>query len=182
MDHSLSLACVALLILIIHTGTASAADTGVPAAANVTTAATSVLTEAETIRTGGSVYFTTDPKGATIWVNDAELGSSDFTYYFDTTGTFPVRAWKKGYENYTGLVTVSQGQRVIFEAVLTPVSHTIVPEITTAGTVTTVTTLPRSTIALPTPWPTSPQSSPAGPAGIFGAVMLAIGLAAARRR
>ncbi|WP_292350280.1 PEGA domain-containing protein [Methanoregula sp. PtaU1.Bin006] len=169
-----------LLILVTHTGTASAADTGVPAAANLTDTATPAVTGAETIRTGGSVYFTTDPKGAMIWVDDAELGTGDFTYFFDKTGTYRVRAWKKGYENFTGQVTVSKGQRVIFEAVLTPVSHTISSEITTAGTATTITTLPRSTITLPTPWPTSPQSSPATTV-IFAAVVLAIGLAATRR-
>lgn len=179
--HFLSLACVALLFLMVHAGTASAAESGSTAAADMTTALTTMVTAPETPRTGGSVYFTTDPRGATIWVDDAELGTSDFTYYFDTPGTYTVRAWKKGYQNYTGQVTVTQAQRVIFEAVLTPVSYSIVPESTTVRPVTTATTLPKSTITLPTPWPTSPQSSP-DPTGIFAMVLLAIGLAAARRQ
>jgi len=40
--------------------------------------------------------------------------TSAFTYYFEKTGTFEVRVWKKGYENYTDTVTVVEGKRIVF--------------------------------------------------------------------
>lgn len=178
----LSLACLALLLLALHTEAAAAAGTAASPAGNTTPAVTEAPAPSDDGNAGGSVYFTTDPRGATIWVNNRELGTSDFTYYFEETGTFPVRAAKKGYGEYTGQVTVSKGRRVVFEAVLMPAPATPTEESTPVAPVATATTLQRSTLTLPTPWPTSPQGSPANPAVVAGAVALGIGLAAARRR
>ena len=132
-------------------------------------------------RIGGSIYFETYPPGATVWLDNREIGTSSFTYYSENTGDFDVRIEKKGYEKYSGRITVSDGQRVVFSAVLVPVTISPVEERTTIAPVTTVTTIRKSTMALPTPWPTSPQS-PVDPAVVIGSAALGIGFFAIRRR
>jgi PEGA domain len=141
---------------------------------------TAAATEAPD-RIGGSIYFETFPPGAMIWLDTREIGTSPFTYYSENTGDFDVRIERKGYEVYTRRVTVSDGQRVVFSAVLVPVTLSPVDERTTVAPVTTVTTIRKSTMTLPTPWPTSPQS-PGDPAVVIGAAALGIGLFAIRRR
>jgi hypothetical protein len=149
--------------------------------------ADSLNTTTETVATtapdriGGSIYFETFPPGAMIWLDTKEIGTSPFTYYSENTGDFDVRIERKGYEKYTGRVTVSDGQRVVFSAVLVPVSLSPVVVSTTTAPVRTVTTIRKSTMALPTPWPTSPQSA-VDPAVGIGAAALGIGFFAIRRR
>jgi hypothetical protein len=166
--------CLAFLLLAVLAGTASADSPNTTLTTNQTTAVTTTTPE----RIGGSVYFETHPPGATIWLDTLEIGTSALTYYSEKTGTFTVRVQKKGYEDYTGTVTVSEGKRTVFEAVLKPVTYDISDKSTPVVTVTTMTTLRKSTITLPTPWPTSPQS-PLDPAvvigaAVFGTVFLAI--------
>jgi len=144
------------------------------------TVATAVATTAPD-RIGGSIYFETFPPGAMIWLDTREIGTSPFTYYSENTGDFDVRIERKGYEKYTGRITVSDGQRVVFSAVLVPVSTSPVVVSTTTAPVKTVTTIRKSTMTLPTPWPTSPQS-PVDPAVGIGAAALGIGFFAIRRR
>ena len=172
------LVCLAFLLLLTQAGIASA-DSVANTTTNTTTAAT-VTTEPD--RTGGSVYFDTDPAGATIWLDDVEIGTSTFTYYTEKTGTFNVRVWKKGYENYTGQVTVSEGKRVVFEAWLTQVTRRPPEENTPVVPVATATTIRKSTMTLPTPWPTSAAASPVDPAVVLGAAALGAGFSAIRRR
>ena len=169
--------CLAVLLLAVLAGTASADSLDPTLTTNATTTVTTTTPE----RTGGSVYFETDPPGATIWLETLEIGTSALTYYSEKTGTFNVRIQKKGYEDYTGTVTVSEGKRAVFEAVLKPVTYDISDKNTPVITVTTVTTSRKSTITLPTPWPTSPQS-PLDPAGVIGAAVFGIVFFAIRRR
>jgi hypothetical protein len=172
------LACLAFLFLLIPAGVTAAGSAANTTTTNVTTVATTTAPD----RVGGSIYFDTDPTGATIWLDNVSIGTSTFTYYTENTGTFDVRVWKKGYENYTGTVTVSEGKRVVFEAWLTPVSREIMGENTPAAPVATATTIRRSTIDIPTPWPTSAPESPVDPAAVIGAAALGIGFFVIRRR
>ena len=130
---------------------------------------------------GGSVYFDTDPAGATIWVNDENLGTSPFTYYFDTPGTLNVTARKKGYTDSAGTVTVSPGKRVVFFTQLTQIIVNALAETTSSETSTTVTTPGRSNIVIPTPWPTS-TPAPLDPSVACAAIALGAGFLAIRRR
>jgi hypothetical protein len=165
--------CLAFLLLLVQTGITSAAD---PA----TTAATIAVATTTSDRTGGSIYFETYPPGASIWLDNSMIGTSAFTYYSEKTGTFDVVIRKKRYENYTGTVIVSEGKRVVFSAVLTPVSYDLTEENTPAApAVTTATTIRKSGMTIPTPWPTSPES-PADPAVVIGAI--ALGIFVIRRR
>jgi hypothetical protein len=158
--------------------------TGIVSADSLNATTETVTTAAATTaphRIGGSIYFETFPPGATIWLDTREIGTSPFTYYSENTGDFDVRIERKGYEKYAGRVTVGDGQRVVVSAVLVPVSVSPVEVSTTAVPVKTVTTIRKSTMTLPTPWPTSPQS-PVDPALIIGAAALGTGIFAIRRR
>jgi hypothetical protein len=169
--------CLAFLLFTILAGTVSADSSNTTLTTNATTAVTTTTPE----RIGGSVYFETHPPGAIIWLDTLEIGTSALTYYSEKTGTFNVRVQKKGYEDYTGTVTVSEGKRTVFEAVLKPVTYDISDKNTPVVTVTTVTTPRKSTITLPTPWPTSPQS-PLDPVVVIGAAVFGTVFFAIRRR
>lgn len=171
------LACLAILLLLVPPGTASDGSPETTVPANVTT----VVTTAAPEKAGGSIYFETDPPGATIWLDSLEIGTGGLTYYSEKTGTFPVRVWKKGYQEYTGTVTVTEGKRVVFEAVLRPVTYEITDTGTPVVTVVTTVTKQKSTITLPTPWPTSPQS-PLEPAVVAAAAILGAAIVTIRRR
>jgi hypothetical protein len=177
------LVCLAFLLVV--AGTASAADSTETPATNATVNTTTTIPAAPATTTpdriGGSIYFETDPAGATIWLDNLEMGASPFTYYSEKTGTFTVRAQKKGYEEYTGTITVSEGRRVVFSAVLTPVTYDLSDDNNLVTTVATTTTTYKSTMVIPTPWPTSP-ASPADPAVILLAVTLGAGFMVIRRR
>jgi hypothetical protein len=165
------------LLLLIAGGIASADDL----LANITTNATAAVTTTTADRAGGSIYFNTDPAGATIWLDNTEIGTSPLSHFTEKTGTFAVLVQKKGFENYTGTVTVTEGKRVIFEAWLIRVSEKPVDTGTPAIPVATATTIRRSTIPIPTPWPTSATSSPADPALALGAAALCGFFAMGRR-
>jgi len=132
--------------------------------------------------TGGSVYFDTNPPGATIWLDNLELGTSPLTYYSGKTGTLEVRLRKRMYEDYTDTVVVVEGKRVVFYARLTPVSSVITDETAAATPVTTATTISRSTMKIPTPWPATSPESPVDPAAVIGAAAIGTGFFAIRRR
>jgi hypothetical protein len=169
------LVCLAFLLLLVPAGITSADS---PANTTSTTATTTTPEPA-----GGSVYFETDPRGATIWLDTTELGTSPFTYYFAKTGTRDVFIRKKGYEDYTDKVSVIAGRKVIFTAVLTPIIYDITDKSTPVLPVTTVPTIVReSKMTIPTPWPTSPPKSPVDPAVVITAAVTVIGFFVIRRR
>jgi hypothetical protein len=168
MKRSPHLICLAIMLLLVPVGITSAA---------------SPTTTTTTGMTGGSIYFETYPPGATIWLDNIELGTSPFTYYSEKTGTFDVHIRKRLFEDYTDKVVVIEGERVLFYARLTPIVGEITKE-TTPPVVArrTVTTLSKSTIKVPTPWPTSSPESPVDPAFVVGAAAIGIGIFVIRRR
>jgi len=174
------LVCLAVLLLLAQAGVASADTTETTTTANATTTVTTIATETTSDRIGGSIYFETYPAGATIWLDNLEMGASPFTYYSEKTGTFAVRAQKKGYEEYTGTVTVSEGKKVVFSADLKPVTYDLSEYNNLVTTVATTTTTRKSTMVIPTPWPTSPES-PVDPAVVLLAA-LGAGFIVIRRR
>jgi hypothetical protein len=169
--------CLAFLLLLFQVGIMSAdspvnmTGTDAIAAATTTTPGT----------TGGSIYFETDPSDASIWLATVDIGTTPFTYYSENTGTLSVHIQKKGYEDYSGTVTVISGQRIAFYAKLMPVPRYTGEENTPAAPMTTVTTIRKSTLEIPTPWPTSTES-PVDPAVVIGAAAVGIGFFVIRRR
>jgi hypothetical protein len=130
-------------------------------------------------KNGGSIFFDTTPTDATIWLDGAEKGNSPFTFFTEENATFSVRVSKKGYRDYTDTVSVSDGKRVVFTAQLTLLPADLEQLTTTAARVTTVATIPKSTMKIPTPWPTTSPGSPSDPslavvAAVFGAVLLVL--------
>lgn len=157
------------LLLLLLTGIASA-GTG--------TGTTNTTAE----RPGGSVYFETYPDGATVWLDNTNMGTSAFTYFSEKTGTRDVLIRKKGFEDYMGNVTIVDGKRVVFYARLTEVSSNMNDTKIPTIPVTTTTTVCTSTMHIPTPWPTSTPESPVDPAVALGAVAIGMGFFVLLRR
>ena len=134
-------------------------------------------------RIGGNIYFETNPPGATIWLDNVKIGTSPFTYYTEKKGTLEVRVQKRLYQDYTGNVTVSGSDRIDFYAYLSPIQNNIMTETTPATRVTTA-PIPekKSTIIIPTPWPSSTPESPVDPAIVIGAITIGFGFIVIRRR
>lgn len=126
--------------------------------------------------TGSSVFFETYPPGATVLLNGTTIGTSVFTYYNATPGTYKVLIKKSGYEDYTGSVTVPEGKRVRFYAPLTLLGARTTAA--TAAPVQTATTIRKSTMKVPTTWPSTPPTpeSPVDPVIVIGAAGIGIGL------
>jgi len=139
-----------------------------------------VTSPAET--SASSVYFETNPPGATVLLNGTAIGTSVFTYYNATPGTYKVLIRKSGYEDYTGSVTVLVGKRVRFYAPLKPPGAGTAAA--TAPPVITATTIRKSTLKVPTTWPsaTPTGASPLDPALVIGAAVIGTGLVVFRRR
>ncbi|MFA6226588.1 MAG: PEGA domain-containing protein [Methanoregula sp.] len=156
------------LLLLLLTGITSA-DTG----AGSTNTTTVTTTTAQ--RPGGCVYFETYPDGATVWLDNINIGTSAFTYFSEKTGTIDVLVRKKGYEDYAGNVSIVDGKRVMFYARLTQVSYNLNDTKTPTIPVTTATTVWKSTMRIPTPWPTSTPESPVDPAVVLGAIAIGMG-------
>ena len=116
------------------------------------------------------------------------MGTSAFTYYTNKEGTFGVVVKKTGYEDYTAQVTILEGKRVRFYALLTQSNPGSTPSSTTPSSGTpgkTVTTVRKSTLKIPTPLGTDPpvtEESPVDPALALGAAGIAIGFVLLRRR
>jgi len=172
MNRSAFLIWLVFFLLVAQVGISSAAS---PATTTATTTPTPGIT-------GGSIYFETDPPGATIWLDNIELGTSPFTYYSERTGKMDVRVRKRLFEDYTDKVVVIEGERVVFSARLTMVSRRVTDEITAAPPATTTSTVSKSTIIIPTPWPTSSPESLVDPAVVIGAVAVGIGFFVMRRQ
>lgn len=134
--------------------------------------------------TNSSIFFQTNPEGAAIYLNNTEVGTSTFTYRNATPGTFKVLIRKSGYKDYTTNVTVFANKRTTFYAKLTPLSADTLVATATATQVTTSTTIRKSTLKVPTTWPsTTPTAeSSVDPAIVIGAAGIGIGLVAFRRR
>lgn len=186
MKRSPFLVCMACLLILALAGIAPAAgELSANATTAVTTTTTTAVTEspAETPGiTGGSVFFETDPAGATVWVDGRQIGTSDTTYYSEKAGKLNVFIQRKDYENFTGSVTVIEGKKVEFYAKLVPLQLGVpATEPTPPPTLVTVTTIRRSTLTIPTSWPETTQS-PVDPAAAALAAGAGLALCAIRRR
>jgi PEGA domain len=142
-----------------------------------------VTTPSETV-TSSSIFFETNPTGAIVLLNGTKIGTSAFTYHNATPGTFKVLIQKSGYEDYTGSVTVAEGKHSRYYASLAPRGAGTMA--VTGTPVITATTFRKSTLKVPTSWPTAAdtttQASPADPAFALGAAAAGAGILVMRRR
>jgi hypothetical protein len=136
--------------------------------------------------TNSSVYFETEPDGATVYLDNIERGTSGFTYHNAIPGIHNVVIRKSGYKDYSGSVTVLDGKRVTFFAPLTPLNDdtTVATTAATALPVKTATTIRKSTLKVPTTWPgeTPTETAPVDPVIVIGAAGIGLGLAVLHRR
>ena len=135
----------------------------------------------------GSIYFETNPDGATVYLNSTKVGTSTFTYDNATPGTYKVLIQKDGYKDYGGYVTVIENKRTVFYAKLEPLNEetTVATTAATATPVKTATTIKKSTLKVPTTWPSdtpTTAASPVDPALVIGAAGIGLGLVVFRRR
>ena len=164
-----------------------ASSTTIPTTGTTTVTAT-VTTSATSGEGENSVFFETNPPGATIFLDHNFIGTSTFTYYTNKEGVFDVLIKKTGYEDYSARLTIIEGKRVTFYAPLTQLSSSNSTTITTKTTgtpVKNVTTIQKSTLKIPTPLGTytpPPEESPADPALALGAAALVLALVVIRRR
>jgi hypothetical protein len=154
-----------------------------------TVTATTTVTTSVTYGEGeNSVFFETNPGGATIFLNGDEVGTSAFTYYTHQDGVFDVVVKKVGYEDYTAQVTILEGKRVRFYALLTQLDAGSTPSSTSPASGTpgkNVTTIRKSTLKVPTPlgaFEPPAEESPVDPALALFAAGIAIGFVLLRRR
>jgi len=167
----------------------------------VATTTTSPGVSKTTASTGdNSVFFESNPSGATISLSGNVIGTTPFTYYTDKDGTFGVLARKDGFENFEGTVTIREGMRSRFYALLTPLTGTSANSTATVNSTesgdaaspgsgnatSSVTTIRKSTLKIPTPlgtdYLTETEESPVSPAIALVAAGIAIGLVLVRRR
>jgi hypothetical protein len=130
----------------------------------------------------GSIFFDTNPTGATVSLNGTKAGTSVFTFHNATPGTYRVLIQKSGYADYTGSVTVKEGTRVRYYAQLTPLGSGTAAA--PATPVQTATTIRKSTMKVPTTWPgtTPTTASPVDTVIVLGAAVMGAGLVVIRRR
>jgi hypothetical protein len=126
----------------------------------------------------GSIYIESYPSVALVYVSSDYKGKTPLTVYNVTPGTYTLLLQKSGYLDWSGLITVTAGNRTY----VTPRLPPEVKETTAIITVPTKTTTETSTIKVPTVWPsaTTTPASPVSILAILGAV--GVGLIVLRKR
>lgn len=133
----------------------------------------------------GTIYFSSTPEGAVVFVDSVKQGSTPFTFYNVTPGSYAVKIQRASYLEWADRVTVTAGNQTTVSAKLTAVDSSTT--VTTAPPViVTTATLPpttvKSTRTVPTPWKdtATTAASPVDITIILGA--LAAGALVLRRK
>jgi len=134
--------------------------------------------------TNGSLYITSSPSGAIVWVDNVNKGTTPVTLPL-AVGSYIVKMQKTGYYDWAKRVEVTAGNETEVAATLeyagvsTTATTTRTPTIVITTAATPALTSSRT---VPTPWaaPTAAEESPVELAVVVGAV--ALGCLAMRRR
>jgi len=124
----------------------------------------------------GTISFTSTPSSATVYVDSVKKGTTPFTLYNVTPGSYAIKVLMSGYLDWANRVTVTAGNQTSVSATLTAVDSSSTTVATTLPTVTTATLPPttKRTIATPTPWPSDTPASPVEVPVLIGAVALGL--------
>lgn len=129
----------------------------------------------------GSIDFSSSPSGATIYIDNIANGTTPHTVDDLIVGSYKVVLKKSGYEDWGKNVNVEEDEETKVEAklyaVATATQATQATPVPPTATRTTVRTVAKSTIKVPTTWvdtPTTTAASPLDPAIIIGAVGLVL--------
>ena len=117
----------------------------------------------------GSIYFTSSPSGATVYVDSVNKGTTPFTLENVIPDYYNIKMQRTSYLDWAQRIQVTAGNETTVNAPLTYENvATTAPTVTTI--VVTTATLPpttvKSTAAVPTAWP-SDTPAPESPVGIF---------------
>jgi hypothetical protein len=125
--------------------------------------------------TNGSIYFETNPSGASVYVDNTYKGTTIFTLSNVVPGYYKVLIEESGYHSYTETVKVTSGTKSTVYAKLVASETETATTVPTTTMTTKATITKKSTVKTPTPWPTD-TTTPASPVGT-PAIICAIGLA-----
>jgi hypothetical protein len=129
----------------------------------------------------GSIDISSSPTGASIYVDGSYIGTTPGTADDLVAGSHRVLLQKTGYTDWAKMVKVKEGDTTIVDADLASVTTAPTPIPTTVKTV--ATTIKKSTLKVPTPWPsaTATPASPVDPAVIVCATGLGLALIVLRK-
>jgi|GEM_PF-1817777 len=119
------------------------------------------------ISVNGTLYFSSYPSGASIFLDSVYQGVTPLTLYDVTAGTYTVLLQLSGYDDMSGSYTVTAGnQTSVYNSFTSSVTEeTTVPTTIATSKTTTKTTTAKSSVTVPTAWPT--DTTPASPVGIL---------------
>jgi hypothetical protein len=125
------------------------------------------VTAAATAVTNGSVYFESSPSNAAVYVESAKKGTTPFTLYNVTPGSYAIKIQKTAYLDWGDRITVTSGNQTKVSAKLTSenAGSALQSTQTAVPVAVTTATLPpaaKKTQLAPvlTPWPTETPQSP----------------------
>lgn len=135
----------------------------------------------------GSVDVSSNPSGASVYVDGILKGTTPVTIDDIIEGSHRIILKKSGYQEWGKMVTIEADDTVEVDATLYEVvTYTATPPPTTWVTVkpTTARTTAKSTIKVPTSWVSTPTTaaSPVDPFVVVGATGIALSLVLYRRR
>ncbi|NMB80091.1 MAG: PEGA domain-containing protein [Methanomicrobiales archaeon] len=126
----------------------------------------------------GTIYFSSTPSSAVVFVDSVKKGTTPFTLYNLTPGSYVVKIQKSSYLDWSERVTVTSGNETTVSAKLTyEVQETTAPTPEPTIIITTATMPPtrtKSTVATQTPWPTN-TPTPESPLEV-GVILAAVGM------
>jgi hypothetical protein len=133
----------------------------------------------------GTIYFASTPSGAVVLVDSVQKGTTPFTLYNVTPGSYTIKIQRATYLEWADRVTVTAGNQTTVSAKLTSVDSSTTVTTAPPVTVTTATLPPttvKSTKTVPTPWKdtATTTASPVEITVILGA--LATGALVLRRK
>ena len=133
----------------------------------------------------GSINVKSAPSGGRVFLKNEYKGYTPITLENITPGIYTVTVLRTGYSDYSESVKVTAANISYITAYLELLPETTMVVTTTAKPViTTVTTIKKSTLKVPTTWPsaTAAEGSPVDPVVMVGAVGICLGLVVIRRR
>jgi hypothetical protein len=110
----------------------------------------------------GTISVKSYPTGSKAYLSNVYKGYTPITLDNITPGTYTVKVQRSGYNDWSDSVIVTAGNTSYVSASLVHTPDTTTPSVTTATPVKTVTTIKKSTLKVPTPWP-SATATPASP-------------------
>jgi hypothetical protein len=127
------------------------------------------------ISVNGTLYFSSYPSGASIFLDSVYKGFTPLTLYNVTAGSYSILLQLSGYDDLSGSYEVTAGnQTSVYNSFTSSVTETTVP-LTETTPPTGMTTIRKSSVTVPTAWPTdTTPASPVGTLPVIGGICLGL--------